>query len=360
MIRSSTRRLAVSAGLAVLLLTGCGQGEVRPGAAALVGEQRISTEELEGIVERGLADPQAKQQFGADLPEFQRQALGRLVSRRVLEAAAEREGVTVDDGDVDAQLERFVEQAGGQEALEEQAAQSGIAPQDLRGFLRDVVLDQALADELTEDLEVPQAELQALYDQNIGQFDKVESRHILVADEARARSILEQVREDPSQFAALAAQFSTDESNKDNGGDLGAVGRGQFVPEFEELLFSLEPGGYDVVQTQFGWHVVHVVSRETTSLAEATPDLRRGALQEERQQATQELLQEVAADLGIEVNPRFGRWDADTGRIVPLEDPTGATSPAPESEEGAGEPPVVEEPEQAPLIEEAPEPEPAG
>ncbi len=179
--------------------------------------------------------------------------------------------MTVDDGDVDAQLEDFAEQAGGEEALEQQAAQNGIAPQDLQPFLRDVVLEQALGDALTEDEDVPQEQLEGLYQQNIAQYDRVRSRHILVEDEAEARSILAQVREDPSTFADLAAESSIDTSNKDQGGDLGLQGKGQFVPEFEALLFSAEPDTYDVVQTQFGWHVVNVQERETTSLARRDP-----------------------------------------------------------------------------------------
>ena len=134
-IRSS--RLAVPAGLAVLLLSGCGSGQVRPGAAALVGEERIPVDTLQQIVERGLADPQAEEALGQDRPAFQRQVLARLVNREVLQEAADREGVTVDDGDVDAQLEDFAAQAGGEEALEAQAAQAGISRRDLEPFLRD-------------------------------------------------------------------------------------------------------------------------------------------------------------------------------------------------------------------------------
>jgi parvulin-like peptidyl-prolyl isomerase len=350
-----------STGLAVLLLSGCGSGSVRPGAAALVGEQRITVDTLQEVVERGLADPQAEESLGQDRSAFQRQVLSRLVNREVLQAAAEREGVTVDDGDVDAQLADFADQAGGEEALEAQAAQNGIAPQDLQPFLRDVVLEQALGDELTKDEEVPQEQLQGLYQQNIAQYDRVRSRHILVEDEAQARSLLAQVREDPSRFADLAAEFSIDTSNKDQGGDLGSQGKGQFVPEFEALLFSAEPGTYDVVQTQFGWHVVNVLERETTSLQEATPELRRAALQEQRARATGELLRDVAGDLGITVNPRFGRWDPETGSIEAVEDPNGVTTSAPDDEEQepTGEEPAGEqptEPEQAPLIEEAPSP----
>jgi hypothetical protein len=197
------------------------------------------------------------------------------------------------------------------------------------------VLEQALGDALTEDEDVPQEQLEGLYQQNIGQYDRVRSRHILVEDEAQARSILAEVREDESRFAELAAEVSTDTSNKDQGGDLGLQGRGQFVPEFEALLFSAEPGTYDVVQTQFGWHVVHVQERETTSLEEATPELRRAALQEQRAQATGTLLREVAGDLGITVNPRFGRWDPETGSIEAVEDPNGVTTSAPRTARGA-------------------------
>lgn len=349
MIRSS--RLVVSAGLAVLLLSGCGAGSVRPGAAAIVGEQRITVDELQSAVERGLADPQAEQSLGQDRAAFQRQVLSRLVNREVLQAAAEREGVTVDDGDVDAQLQDFAAQAGGEQALEQQAAQNGISPQDLQPFLRDVVLEQALGDALTEDADVPQAQLEGLYEQNIAQYDRVRSRHILVEDEATARALLAEVRQDPSRFAELAAERSIDTSNKDRGGDLGLQGRGQFVPEFEALLFSAEPGTYDVVQTQFGWHVVHVQERQTTSLAEARPELRRAALQEQRAEATGELLREVAADLGVTVNPRFGSYDSETGSIEQVESPNGVTTDAPEGGAPSEEAPADEQP---PLIQEAP------
>lgn len=356
-IRSS--RLAASAGLAVLLLSGCGSGAARPGAAALVGDTRIATDRLQEVVERGLSDPAAAEQLGQDRPAFQRSTLSRLIHREVLAVAAEREGVRVDDGDVDAQLEDFAAQAGGRDALEAQAAQNGISTEDLPSLLRDVVLEQALGDELTADETVPQEQLQTLYTQAIsqGRYDQVRSRHILVADEAQARSILADVQADPSRFAELAAEFSTDTSNKDEGGELGLAGRGQFVPEFEQLLFSLEPGGYGVVQTEFGWHVVNVLERVTTSLEEATPELRRAALEEQRASATRTLLREVADDLGVEVNPRFGRWNEEAGSVEALDDPNGVTTTsAPEDSASAGPEGEAPTEEEAPLIEEAPSP----
>lgn len=354
------RLLALAAG-AVLLLTGCGDGEVRPGAAAIVGDERITTDQLQEIVERGLEDPAAKQQLGADLPAYQRLALSRLINAELLEQAAEEAGVTVTQGDVDEQIEQFAQQAGGRETLEQQAAQSGIAPQDLPPFVRSIVLDQELGDELTEDIDVPAEQLEAFYQENIAQYDRVRSRHILVAEEATARKVLADVQADRSRFADLAAELSTDTSNKDNGGDLGLAGRGQFVPQFEEAIFGAEEGEVVLVQTQFGWHVVEVLERQTTTLAEATPELRRGALQAQRQERVRELLQETSEDVGITVNPRFGRWNGETGQVEPVEGANGVLVPdeggAGTGEELEGVPPAEGEAPQAPQeapVEEAP------
>jgi foldase protein PrsA len=336
--RASRRRVTVAAGIvgtALLVLSGCGDGATRAGSAAVVGDEEISTDDLRDLVDRGLADPQAAQQFGADRQGYQRQVLARLINREVLAEAAEREGVEVSQGDIDAQFAEFSEQVGGREALEAQAAQSGISPTDLPGFIRDIVVERQLGDALTDDVDVPREQLEALYQENIAEYDQVSSRHILVADEAQARDILAQVQADPSRFEALAAEFSTDTSNKDNGGELGFAGRGAFVPEFEQLLFTAEPGSYDVVNTQFGWHVVNVLERRTTPLSEVQDELRRTALQDEITTRTQELLRETAADLDITVNPRFGQWNGETGTIEDAQGPSDVSVPEP-SEGAAG------------------------
>lgn len=332
------RRLAVSAGLAVLLLSACGDGQLKPGAAAIVGDVRITTQDLQDASEQALEDPQAQEQLGAEPAQFQRQLLSRLVQREVLRAAAEAEGVTVSDGEVDAQLAVFAEGAGSVEALQQQGLQAGVSADEFRPFIRDIVLDRALGDALVEDVEVPQDQLRAAYEQGAAN-DQVRSRHILVEDEATARRLLAQVEEDPSRFAPLAAEFSTDTSNADAGGDLGLAPRGQFVPEFEELLFSLPEGGYGVVETQFGWHVVNVLERVTTSFAELEPELRRAALQQEIDQRKSALLQETAERLDIEINPRFGEWDPEQGTVQAVSSPDDAVvDPEQEQEAPAVEP----------------------
>ena len=338
MIRSSWR-LSVTACLVGVALAGCGSTPLRAAAAAIVGGTHISTDQLATAVTAGLADPQAQQALGGDRPKFQRDSLGRLITHVVLQEAARRKNVTITESQVDTQQTAFGVQAGGKDAAEQQAnlqkaaAQGGVPRAELRGYIRDLVLRDALGDALTTDIVVPPAALKALYTKGIATFDQVHTRHILVPTEALAQTVLKQVQADPTRFAALAAQYSTDSSNKDKGGDLGFAGAGAFVPVFEKAAFAATPNAAYIVKTQFGFHVVELLERRTTSLAEATPALRRQALADQRPARAAEYLRSIANDLGVTINPRFGRWDAATGAVAAIPvDANSVSSPQP----GAG------------------------
>jgi parvulin-like peptidyl-prolyl isomerase len=114
--------------------------------------------------------------------------------------------------------------------------------------------------------------------------EQVHARHILVATREEAESIVARL-EAGEDFAALAAQLSQDTSNKDDGGDLGWFPRGQMVESFAEAAFALQPGETsDVVETEFGFHVVRVEERE------ADRPLESAALQSAQDQAWEDWL----------------------------------------------------------------------
>ena len=126
---------------------------------------------------------------------------------------------------------------------------------------------------LRRTLPVDDAELRAYYDQHIDEFlegEQARARHILfrLAPDAnevtrgevelRANGVASIARSG-GDFAALAAEHSEDPGSKEMGGDLGWFGRGQMVPEFEDVVFSAKPG--DIVgpiKSQFGYHIIKV------------------------------------------------------------------------------------------------------
>src|SRR5207249_1331903 len=73
----------------------------------------------------------------------------------------------------------------------------------------------------------------------------------------QADQLLAQARAAGARFPQLASRYSEDPSAKAAGGSLGLAVRGQFVPQFEEAAWQLEPGAVsEVVKTQFGYHII--------------------------------------------------------------------------------------------------------
>lgn len=92
--------------------------------------------------------------------------------------------------------------------------------------------------------------------------EQVHARHILVATEEEAQQALARLQAGEA-FEALAKELSIDTTNKDQGGDLGWFGRGAMVAPFEEAVFALQPGGVsDIVQTDYGYHIIRLEERD--------------------------------------------------------------------------------------------------
>ncbi|MBN1454538.1 MAG: peptidylprolyl isomerase [Anaerolineales bacterium] len=96
--------------------------------------------------------------------------------------------------------------------------------------------------------------------------EQVWARHILVEDEATAKTILERLKSG-EDFATLATELSQDTGSAVNGGDLGWFGKGQMVAEFETAAFALEDGEFsEPIQSNFGWHIIQKLGHTTVPL----------------------------------------------------------------------------------------------
>ena len=115
--------------------------------------------------------------------------------------------------------------------------------------------------------------------------EQVHARHILVADEEVANSIVDRIVNGGESFEAIAAEVSLDTSNNTNGGDLGWFTRGAMVSEFDAAAFSQPVGQVGPpVKTSFGWHVIRVDEREENR------ELEGAALEQAKNSAIQKWL----------------------------------------------------------------------
>ena len=87
------------------------------------------------------------------------------------------------------------------------------------------------------------------------------ARHILVDEESFCQELKQRIQ-DGTDFADMAREHSTCPSGQ-RGGDLGTFGRGQMVQEFDSVVFSAPINEVQgPVQTQFGYHLIEVTSRD--------------------------------------------------------------------------------------------------
>jgi peptidyl-prolyl cis-trans isomerase D len=161
-------------------------------------------------------------------------------------------------------------------------------------------------------LKVPEADLKAEYERRKSSFqvpEQVTASHILIRvdpdkgpaaeNEARqkADALFARLRKG-EDFAKLANENTEDPSGKGNGGQLGAFGRGQMVPEFEQAAFSMNPGEIKgPIKTQFGFHIIKLVAKTPahTRTFEEVKDQLSSEMSETRAQAeTDRLARELA------------------------------------------------------------------
>lgn len=157
------------------------------------------------------------------------------------------------------------------ELLKQRAAELGLELQDANAPAND---DDFLDQLIEKEVDVPEAgeqECRTYFEQNRDKFTTsplMEAKHILLAappgeDKPRmealtiAEELIKQLKAG-GDFAGLAKAYSACPS-KETGGSLGQLSKGQTVPEFERVVFTLEPGLYDApVESRYGFHIVWV------------------------------------------------------------------------------------------------------
>lgn len=207
--------------------------------------------------------------------------LQQLLTQKLLSQQAVIDSVTVEDSQVDDEIDRrmrtMISRAGGQERLEQFLNRSVIQYKDeIRPDIREQLIANKMQGTISEKVAITPLEVRQYFDKipkdslpyfntevEIGEISlypkltKQEKEYY--RDKAEALRLRIKMGED---FATLARLYSQDPGSAAEGGDLGFMDRTMLVKEFAAQAFKLKPGELSqVFETEYGFHVLQVVER---------------------------------------------------------------------------------------------------
>ena len=329
------RLIAVSA-VAVVVLAACNDAEPSPseGVAASVAGNDITDAQLAKQAQLFTFLAALNQQpCGGPAPAGETQdtvcnrfALTNTLQQTVVADFAEANDVTVTDKQV-SDIVANLDQTLGADKVDEQLTKLKLTRDDLNELARQVLVFQGVQKKVIEQ-ELDEDALRAQYDKDILQYTTVQAEHILVKTEAEAQDVYQQVTAPgftDKDFLALAKQVSIDPGVKQNSGSLGSAVASTYLPEFGEAVAALEPGEISQpVQTDVGWHVIKLISKDVTPFEEAKAQM----MQTQAPTVFSDWLRTQFDEGNLEVNPKYGRFDEETLTVVAIDstDPSATAS----------------------------------
>ncbi|WP_214658784.1 peptidylprolyl isomerase [Candidatus Formimonas warabiya] len=215
------------------------------------------------VVARVDGDPVTKEElYDSLVKQNGQEVLDSLIADKIREKEVQKNKVSVTDKEIEEEVQKLTDQYGGQEAFNQTLAMYGLSLDDVK---KDVKSSMEVKKLLEPQISISEEEINNYFTENKAQFaqqEQVQVRHILVESEDTAKEVKAKLAAG-GDFAELAKKYSIDTSNKDQGGELGFISRGQMVAEFEEAAFSLGVGKIsDPVKTEYGYHIIQVENRK--------------------------------------------------------------------------------------------------
>jgi len=231
-------------------------------------------------------------------------------------------GITFTEEEIAAQADEIIAgQLSEGQTREEYLEASEVTELLLQQVAHQTLIEAAILEEIQADLPPPsQEEIDAQMEQSSADLTEVCASHILVATEAEAQEVLTRIG-GGEEFADLATELSTDTGSGAQGGDLGCQVAGGYVPEFATAALAAELGvPTDPVLSEFGYHIL-LVSKRTEAQPGELPteeEIIDLLLNQAATPASNDWLLETAAGAVVEVNKKFGTWQAEpVPEVVP-------------------------------------------
>ena len=251
--------------------------------------------------------------------EILRRALDQLVTYTVLSQETRARKVAVTDAEIDQTVKQMQSQFPSEAEFKKALTARGMTVEKLRSDARlDMGINKMMQAEVASAPPPTDAQVREFYDKNPDKFkqeEAVRASHILIpadekADEAtkkKARAEIDDVLKQlkaGGDFATLAKKYSKDGSAA-QGGDLNFFSKGQMVPAFDQVAFSLKPGEMsDVVTTPFGYHIIKVTEHRAASTVpfeQVSERIKEYLTEQQKQARAQSFIEELKQKAKIEV-----------------------------------------------------------
>jgi parvulin-like peptidyl-prolyl isomerase len=274
-----------------LLAAGCGgtsTASLSSSDVAVVGSEHITKDQLSSLLDRAKKSYDAQKRAfpkpgSTEYEQLKGQAVTFLIQRAEIDEQASQNGIDISNGKVDQEIARYKKQFyGGSDARYEKAVkQQGLTDEQAREEIKASLVSRALFKKLTVDVKVSDADIRAYYNSHRSQYGQPESRdvrHILVQSKSLADSLYARLK-GGANFAKLAKKYSKDPGSASNGGKL-TVSKGQTVPQFDKVAFSLKTGQLSPpIKTQYGYHIIQALSAikpaKTTPLSQVRASIKQ-------------------------------------------------------------------------------------
>lgn len=209
--------------------------------------------------------------------------LQQMILEKLLVEQAVRDSVIVSEEEVEANLENrvryFISLYGSKEKLEQASGKTIYQmKEENRETIRENMMAERIQGQILQDIKITPAEVTAFFNNipvdSLPFFPAmVEMGQIVIEPgvspelDQYARKKLEDIRkqivDDGKNFEVMAGIYSQDPGSRDNGGDIGLVGRTDVVPEFAAAAFRLKNGEVSpIVKTKFGYHIIQMIARQ--------------------------------------------------------------------------------------------------
>ncbi len=183
-------------------------------------------------------------------------------------------------------------------------------------------IDKLLHQEIYRMVAVEPAEAEDYFQKNRKSFrepDRIHCLHIVAGKRDKAQKI-RSLLEKGENFSAVARQYS-ESPDRDQGGDLGYVARGDYPGLFEQACFTLALGQTsDVIPSEYGFHIFRVIEKKPghgLSMQEALPEIEKQLKEEKGRAQLRAWLEVLFREAKISIDEKAVQAVSIPGAAVP-------------------------------------------